>query len=240
MSIFKKEEKKVYTKKQMEMNKEKSFNSGVLISFATIAALEVVGGVAKCAWKCALKKKKEKDLREEEEFDADESDEEIADDEPFDPSKYDVEKAFAKASDTDILCSDTKSANERIDEYLKEHRSASVQEEAPSEPVTKADENRTEEKGEVKTEEKKKEIDDDLRDIMNSIEQMPREMRKEISKQIDDGTFVVPDGINISADTLKRLSIFMMNSAISEEEVLEKSEDDGTDETVETNEEKTA
>ena len=241
MSIFKKEEKKVYTKKQMEMNKEKSFNSGVLISFATIAALEVVGGVAKCAWKCALKKKKEKDLREEEEFDADESDEEIADDEPFDPSKYDVEKAFAKASDTDILCSDTKSANERIDEYLKEHRSASVQEEEPSEPVTKVDETKAEEK-EVKTEEKKKEIDDDLRDIMNSIEQMPREKRKEISKQIDDGTFVVPEGINLSDDTLKRLSIFMMNSAISEEEALKESEDTKPDEssTETTTDEKTA
>lgn len=223
INIFKRNDKKVYTEKQAQNIKQNSFNNGVMISFIAIAGVQLLTGGAKLAaknWKHAHDKMRDELMKDGEECEADF----FEDDE---------------GSDDEVEADGTEETTENINTPDAE-QTVTVQEEAPSEPVTKVDETKAEEK-EVKTEEKKKEINDDLRDIMNSIEQMPREKRKEISKQIDDGTFVVPDAIHISADTLKRLSIFMMNSAISEEEVLEKSEDAVTDETEDTTtEEKTA
>lgn len=257
INIFKRNnDKKVYTEKQAQNIKQNSFNNGVMISFIAIAGVQLLTGGVKIAaksWKRSHDKMKAKMMEDgddcesdfdaddfEENSDTDESDEETIGDEPFVPSKADVEKAFAKISGNDIWNNDGPSLETRIDECLS-HKTTSVQEESPSEPVTKVDENAAEEKDEVKEEQKEKEIEDDLRDIMNSIEQMPRSKRKEISKQIDDGTFIVPDGINISADTLKRLSTFMMNSAISEEEALKESEDaESNESSEETKEEKTA
>lgn len=227
INIFKRNnDKKVYTEKQAQNIKQNSFNNGVMISFITIAGVQLLTGGAKLAaksWKHAHDKMKAKMMEDSDECDADFfEDDEDSDDE--------VEADGAEGTAEMVKNPDVE-------------RTATVQDEIPSEPVTKTkvDENRTEEKEEVKPEEKKKEIEDDLREIMNSIEQMPRSKRKEISKQIDDGTFIVPDGINISADTLKRLSTFMMNSAISEEEALKESEDaESNESSEETKEEKTA
>ncbi len=226
INIFKRNDKKVYTEKQAQNIKQNSFNNGVMISFITIAGVQLLTGGVKLAaksWKHAHDKMRDELMKDSEECEADFFEDDDSDDE--------VEVDNAEETPENVNNPDVPDVEQTV----------TVQEEAPSEPVTKVDETKSEEKDEVKTEEKKKEIDDDLRDIMNSIEQMPREKRKEISKQIDDGTFVVPEGINISDDTLKRLSIFMMNSAISEEEALKESENTKSDETENVNtEEKTA
>lgn len=218
INIFKRNDKKVYTEKQAQNIKQNSFDNGVMISFITIAGVQLLTGGVKLAtksWKHTHDKMKAKMMEDGDECEADFFEDENSDDE--------IEENRATESVDSV-------------EGPDDNPTATIQEEAPSEPVTKVDE-----KKEVKTEEKKKEIDDDIRDIMNSIKQMPREKRKEISKQIDDGTFVVPEGINLSDDTLKRLSIFMMNSAISEEEALKESEDTKPDESsTETNEKETA
>ena len=243
MSIFKKEEKKIYTKKQMEMNKEKSFNSGVLISFATIAALEVVGGVAKCAWKCALKKKKEKELVDDEEFESDDFDEEEIDGE---------------------IETDEKTESEEIIEDPDIKPTATVQEEAPSESITP--EKKAEdvehvavvvERVQVPTVDDKPVTPEEIKEfagidldavkaLAEYIDKMPKSLREEVSNTIKDGKFPKVEGVD--PDAVKRLGNFMMEAGIKEEPIPEPSEDKSEDEksedesssTTEEKEEKTA
>lgn len=232
-NLFNKENKKVATAKELEAARHKGYGEGAL----AMAVAAVAVGLAEKAISCGVKNAVKIVTRRKSGNDSDDA--EVEDFSAENPNKEeDVDR------DKDDSVPEDKAPT------------ATVQEEASSEPIKEEESNndsndsvdtdgcddKTEEKEDVKVEKTEKEIDDDIRDIMNTIEQMPRRKRKEISDQITNGTFVVPDGINISADTLKRLSVFMMNSAISEEEVLEKSEDtksDETDEDVNT-EEKTA
>lgn len=243
INIFgKRNEKKVYTEKQAQNIKRNSFNNGVMISFITIAGVQLVTGGVKLAAK-GLKHvhDKKKEMREEE-FEADD----FAEDPDVDDAYAESEKADSDFNNSNDENPQNDPVWDRVDEFVKTHKTATVSEEEPSEPVV------TEKKAEdvehvavvvqkvqvpkvddrsITPEEIKEFAGIDLeavKALAEYIDKMPKELRKEVSDTIKDGKFPKVEGVD--PDAVKRLGNFMMEAGIKEEPIPEPSEDKSEDE----------